>query len=146
MALTAIGEVPQWGGVADWSSCRTPLMKQRQRILSSCSKKLYGGKTPYKIGNRTCICIHCIDHSFWSCNTKSVKKVGEGRTNANVVYALLDLEAEFMKIQFSWGLWPYSCEFSDLRFLYGFIKPQGREMVFYQVLHLSPLHCSIAEL
>ncbi len=23
MALTAIGEVPQWGGVADWSSCRT---------------------------------------------------------------------------------------------------------------------------
>ena len=23
MALTTIGEVPQWGGVADWSSCRT---------------------------------------------------------------------------------------------------------------------------
>ncbi len=26
MALTTIGEVPQWGGVADWSSCRTPIV------------------------------------------------------------------------------------------------------------------------
>ncbi len=33
MALTTIGEVPQWGGVADWSSCRTTYIN----IVHVCS-------------------------------------------------------------------------------------------------------------
>ncbi len=33
MALTAIGEVTQWGGVADWSGCRTLCFKNLTYIL-----------------------------------------------------------------------------------------------------------------
>ncbi len=44
--------------------------------------------------------------------------------------AALISEAEFMNVQFRWGFLALSWEFSDLRFLHGFIKPYGKGHVF----------------
>ncbi len=43
-------------------------------------------------------------------------------------------EAEIMNVKSGWGFWASSWEFSDLRFLYGFLKPCGRGYCFLSVL------------
>ncbi len=68
MALTAIGEVPQWGGVADWSSCRTTgknLSNHRHRTMKKISGAHLCKETMPRTSTRAILSKNMSTESRW---------------------------------------------------------------------------------
>jgi hypothetical protein len=57
-----------------------------------------------------------------------------------------ETEVKFMNVLFRWGFWALSWEFSDLRFLYGFLKPKEGVSFSIRFSSFPPLQCSVTEL
>ncbi len=79
MALTTIGEVPQWGGVADWSSCRTldsnfwekiPRWREKKSFLESANKILLSAMGFSRIRKKRSSNVQELDWIFYSAGVK----------------------------------------------------------------------------
>ncbi len=96
MALTTIGEVPQWGGVADWSSCRTetnqyyvtPCFLHTALTLNNHNSKIlpnFGEKSSF-------LRIYLPSFLFWILENGQVKK--HFTSNATVSVCILGMAKE----------------------------------------------------